>query len=65
MEKEFLNVQDVIELCNVKEGRAYKIIRDLNKEIKKEGYITISGRVNKSYLLKKLGAEKGTTHASL
>lgn len=52
---------DIIELCNVKEVRAYKIIRDLNKE----GYITISGRVNKSYLLKKLGVEKGTTHASL
>lgn len=33
--------------------------------MKKEGYITISGRVNKSYLLKKLGVEKGTTHASL
>lgn len=31
MEKEFLNVEDVIQLYNVKEGRAYKIIRDLNK----------------------------------
>lgn len=36
MEKEFLNVQDVIELCNVKKRRAYKIIRDLNKEMKKK-----------------------------
>ena len=39
-------------------GKAYQIIRELNEELKKEGYITIRGRINKDYLLKRLGVEE-------
>lgn len=57
MEK-ILTAEQVATLCKVKVGKAYQIIRELNEELKKEGYITIRGRVNKDYLLKRLGIKE-------
>ena len=57
MEK-ILTAEQVADLCKVKVGKAYQIIRELNEELKKEGYITIRGRINKDYLLKRLGVEE-------
>ncbi len=57
MEK-ILTAEQVADLCKVKVGKAYQIIRELNEELKKEGYITIRGRINKDYLLKRLGIEE-------
>ncbi len=57
MEK-ILTAEQVATLCKVKVGKAYQIIRELNEELKKEGYITIRGRINKDYLLKRLGVEE-------
>ena len=32
---------------------AYKIMRELNAELKQKGYIVVSGRVNKQYFLER------------
>ena len=32
---------------------AYKIIRELNGELRKKGFITISGRVNRQYFIER------------
>lgn len=37
----------------ISEGKAYEIIRDLNKELKAQGYITIAGRVPRAYFNQK------------
>ncbi len=58
MENKILTAEQVADLCKVKIGKAYQIIRELNEELKKEGYITIRGRVNKDYLLKRLGIKE-------
>lgn len=58
MENKILTAEQVADLCKVKIGKAYQIIRELNEELKKDGYITIRGRVNKDYLLKRLGIEE-------
>lgn len=58
MENKILTAEQVADLCKVKIGKAYQIIRELNEELKKEGYITIRGRINKDYLLKRLGIEE-------
>lgn len=58
MENKILTAEQVADLCKVKIGKAYQIIRELNEELKKEGYITIRGRINKEYLLKRLGLEE-------
>ncbi|BBA50946.1 MAG: transcriptional regulator [Fusobacterium varium] len=56
---EIITVEEVAQLCKVKTGKAYKIMRELNNELEEKGYITMRGRINKSYLLKRLGIEGG------
>ncbi|UEB34031.1 DNA-binding protein [Finegoldia magna] len=45
-----LNVTQVRELLSVPQSTAYKIIRDLNAELKEQGYIVLRGRVEEKYL---------------
>lgn len=54
---ELLKVNDVAKICNISVATAYKIMREINEEMQKNGYITIRGRVNKKFLFKKLGIE--------
>ena len=53
-DKMFMEVQDVTEMLNVSEGKAYEIIRMLNAELKEKGYIVVRGKVNTKYFFKKL-----------
>ncbi|WP_321330531.1 transcriptional regulator [uncultured Ilyobacter sp.] len=53
--KQMLTVEDVMNICQVKESKAYKLMKQVNSEMEKEGYIVIRGRVNSKYLMKKLG----------
>lgn len=38
-----VTAQDVVEMLGVSKGHAYKIIRQLNKELEDSGYIVVSG----------------------
>ncbi|MEC1053536.1 ICEBs1 excisionase [Bacillus paralicheniformis] len=49
MEKQFLTAKDVQKILNVKQAKSYQIIRELNHEMKKKGYMVIQGRVNKQF----------------
>ena len=42
-DKMFMEVQDVTEMLNISEGKAYEIIRMLNAELKEKGYIVVRG----------------------
>ena len=53
-DKMFMEVQDVIEILNISEGKAYEIIWMLNAELKENGYIVVRGKVNTKYFFKKL-----------
>lgn len=53
-ERRFLNVDDVVAIMCVSESMAYKIIRDLNSELKKEGYITVAGKISRRYFESKV-----------
>ena len=48
-EIQFYTVQDVMILLGIKQTKAYEIIRELNKELKDQGKITVAGRVSKKY----------------
>lgn len=50
----FMTVDEVAVEMGVSKSYAYKIIRRLNQEMKELGYLTISGRVNKQYFMKKV-----------
>ena len=44
-----LRCGDVMEILGVSDGKAYKIIRQLNKELEAKGFHTITGRVSRQY----------------
>ena len=47
--KQFLKAEDVSAVLEISIPMAYKIIRKLNDELKAQGYITISGKINRRY----------------
>ena len=49
----FMKVQDVADELGVSKSYAYKIVQKLNAELKEQGFLTISGRVNKQYFLER------------
>jgi hypothetical protein len=57
-EKSFLRAEDVAEELGVSTAYAYKLIRELNSDLKKRGFITINGRISKQYFREKLYGEK-------
>lgn len=54
MKKNFMTVEEVAEESKVSKSYAYKVVRELNAEMRELGYLTISGRVNASFFRKKL-----------
>ena len=52
MENRFIRAEDVAQELNVSKPYAYKLIRQLNEELKAKGFITIAGRVNRQYFYK-------------
>lgn len=52
--KSFMSVQDVADELGVSKSYAYKVVRQLNEEMDKMGYLTVSGRVNTQFFHKKL-----------
>ena len=49
MATQFVDAKEVAETLEVSVTTAYRIIRALNKELEKQGYLTISGRVSRRY----------------
>lgn len=49
-----MNVQDVAAALSVSVTMAYKVIRQLNKELQEQGKITVRGKVNRRYFEKKM-----------
>lgn len=47
--KQFVDVKEVQETLGVSESKAYRIIKELNNQLKAAGYIVIAGRVNRAY----------------
>lgn len=49
MQTNVVRVDEVAERLECSVNFAYKIIRQLNSELRKKGYITIAGRVPRDY----------------
>lgn len=54
MENKFIRVDEVADELGVSRPYAYKLIRQLNEELKEKGFITIAGRVNRQYFNERL-----------
>ena len=59
MKNRFICAEEVAQELSVSKPYAYKLIRQLNEELKAKGFITIPGRVNRQYFYERLyGARK-------
>lgn len=50
----YVKVREVMQLCEVSESRAYRIMQQLNKELESQGFVTTAGRVSRKYLMERL-----------
>lgn len=66
MENKFIRVDEVAQELDVSTSYAYKLIRQLNNELKAKGFVVIAGRVNRQYFNERLyGAERSNANAGL
>jgi hypothetical protein len=49
MDDRYYRVENVMECLKCSNTKAYIIMRNLNEELKKKGYMTLRGRVPKKY----------------
>ncbi len=54
----FMDAQEVADLLGVSKGKAYRVIKDMNTQLKDKGYITISGKVNRNFFNEKIYGER-------
>lgn len=53
----FIRAEEVSELLQCSTSMAYRVIQRLNDELEAGGFITIRGRISKSYLCERLNIE--------
>lgn len=56
----FIKADEIARELGVSKPYAYKLIRKLNADMEKKGYITISGRVSRAYFEEKVYGVKST-----
>lgn len=54
LSEKFLTVEDVAEILNVSIQTAYRVIHQLNDELKEKACVVISGRVSQKYFRERL-----------
>ena len=54
VEKNFMTVDEVAEELLISKSKAYEIVRQLNAEMRKQGYLTVAGRVNTTIFNKRV-----------
>lgn len=52
-QEKMIDASRVAEILGISESHAYVVIRTLNQELEKAGYLTIRGKVDYSYLRKR------------
>ena len=58
-EKQFMGAKDIAQTMECSLSFAYKIIKQMNAELKEKGYITMSGKVPTKYFNERFYSQKG------
>lgn len=56
--KTLLRPEEVQQIARCSKSMAYRIIKNLNEELSEKGYLVFRGRVNRDYLLERLGIKE-------
>ena len=49
----FVTAPEAAHLLHISTSHAYKVIHQLNQELKAQGFLTIAGRISRDYLLQR------------
>ena len=52
-DKIYITASELADYLGISKGMAYKVIRDLNKELAAQGYIVIAGKCPRRYVAEK------------
>ncbi len=55
MRNQFLTAPELAELVGVSLSKAYGYIRQMNGELQQKGFLTVRGKVNRSYAFERFG----------
>lgn len=55
----FIRAEEAAQELGISKPYAYKLLREMNEELKAQGYITIPGRVSRRYFEKKFYGLQG------
>ena len=53
MKTQFVTADELVQSLGISKGKAYQIIRQLNDELSKQGYIKIAGKCPRKYFEKR------------
>lgn len=67
LQAQFITPQEVAQLLQISTSHSYKLVREMNLELKAMGYMTIAGRISRKYFQEKFYGfeEEVTSNASL
>lgn len=65
MKQEYwMKAEEIATEMGVSKGHAYKLIRELNAELKQSGFVVVAGRIPRPYWEKRFYGYQETTHYS-
>ncbi len=53
MTAQFITAAEVAKIMGISKSKSYQIVREMNKELKKQGYLTIAGKYPIQYFKQK------------
>ena len=64
-EKRFLDVNDVMEITGLSSSSSYIVIKQLNEELRKKGYLTIRAKVISTYFYERFFGKEVHSNARI
>lgn len=64
-EKRFLDVHDVMEITGLSSSSSYIVIKQLNEELRKKGYLTIRAKVISTYFYERFFGKEVQSNARI
>ncbi|MFI3254974.1 MAG: hypothetical protein R3Y63_11670 [Eubacteriales bacterium] len=63
---QFMTSQEVSQQLQISISHSYRLVREMNQQLKAQGYMTISGRISRKYFQEKFyGFQEVNQHASI
>lgn len=61
-----INAKEVAEILGTSKSHAYKVVQQLNEDLRKQGYIVVAGKVSRAYFEEKIyGLQGGHINAGI